>query len=84
MYIINYNLYIIYVNIILNFLIQHFSIQISTAMIAEFEKWANHYGYTFLDVDHSIKYPDTVNKISGIIEEITDIIQNGYDGNGDK
>ena len=51
---------------------------------AEFEKWANHYGYTFLDVDHSIKYPDTVNKISGVIEEITDIIQNGYDGNGDK
>ena len=49
-------------------------------MIAEFEKWANKYGYTFLDVDHSIKYPDTVNKISGVIEEITDIIQNGYDG----
>lgn len=65
-------------------LIQHFSIQISISMIAEFEKWANHYGYTFLDVDHSIKYPDTVNKISGVIEEITDIIQNGYDGNGDK
>lgn len=65
-------------------LIQHFSIQISAAMIAEFEKWANHYGYTFLDVDHSIKYPDTVNKISGVIEEIADIIQNGYDGNGDK
>ena len=65
-------------------LIQHFSIQISAAMIAEFEKWANHYGYTFLDVDHSIKYPDAVNKISGVIEEITDIIQNGYDGNGDK
>lgn len=65
-------------------LIQHFSIQISTAMIGEFEKWANHYGYTFLDVDHSIKYPDTVNKISGVIEEITDIIQNGYEGNGDK
>lgn len=65
-------------------LIQHFSIQIFAAMIAEFEKWANHYGYTFLDVDHSIKYPDTVNKISGVIEEITDIIQNGYDGNGDK
>lgn len=65
-------------------LIQHFSIQISAAMIAEFEKWANHYGYTFFDVDHSIKYPDTVNKISGVIEEITDIIQNGYDGNGDK
>lgn len=65
-------------------LIQYFSIQISTSMIAEFEKWANHYGYTFLDVDHSIKYPDTVNKISDVIEEITDIIQNGYDGNGDK
>ena len=65
-------------------LIQYFSIQISTAMIAEFEKWANHYGYTFLDVDHRIKYPDTVNKISGVIKEITDIIQNGYDGNGDK
>lgn len=65
-------------------LIQYLSIQISTSMIAEFEKWANHYGYTFLDVDHSIKYPDTVNKISGVIEEITDIIQNGYDGNGDK
>lgn len=65
-------------------LIQYFSIQISIAMIAEFEKWANHYGYTFLDVDRSIKYPDTVNKISGVIEEITDIIQNGYDGNGDK
>ena len=65
-------------------LIQYLSIQISTSMIAEFEKWANHYGYTFLDVDHSIKYPDTINKISGVIEEITDIIQNGYDGNGDK
>ena len=65
-------------------LIQYFSIQISTAMIAEFEKWANKYGYTFLDVDHSIKYPDTVNKISGVIEEIEDIIQNGYDGNGKK
>lgn len=65
-------------------LIQYLSIQISTSMITEFEKWANHYGYTFLDVDHSIKYPDTINKISGVIEEITDIIQNGYDGNGDK
>lgn len=65
-------------------LVQHFSIQISTAMIAEFEKWANRYGYTFLTVDHSIKYPDTINKISDVIEEITDIIQNGYDGNGDK
>lgn len=61
-------------------LIQHFSIQISTAMIAEFEKWANKYGYTFLDVDRGIKYPDTVNKINGVIEEIEDIIQNGYDG----
>ena len=70
--------------LIIVILIQHFSIQISTAMIAEFEKWANHYGYTFLDVDHSIKYPDTVNKISSVIEEITDIIQNGYDGNGDQ
>lgn len=65
-------------------LIQYFSIQISTAIIAEFEKWANHYGYTFLDVDHSIKYPDTVNKISSVIEEIEDIIQNGYDGNSGK
>lgn len=70
--------------LIIAVLIQYLSIQISTSMIAEFEKWANHYGYTFLDVDHSIKYPDTVNKISGVIEEITDIIQNGYDGNGDK
>ena len=65
-------------------LIQHFSIQISTAMIAEFEKWANHYGYTFLDVDHSIKYPDTVNKIGGVIDEIEDIVKNGYNGNGGK
>ena len=65
-------------------LIQHFSIQISTAMIAEFEKWANKYGYTFLDVDHSIKYPDTVNNISSVIEEIEDIVKNGYDGNGGK
>lgn len=70
--------------LIIIILIQYFSIQISTAMIVEFEKWANKYGYTFLDVDHSIKYPDTVNKISDVIEEITDIIQNGYDGNGDK
>lgn len=70
--------------LIIVIIIQHFSIQISTAMIAEFEKWANKYGYTFLDVDHSIKYPDTVNKISDVIEEIADIIQNGYDGNGDK
>lgn len=65
-------------------LIQHFSIQISTAMIAEFEKWANKYGYTFLDVDHSIKYPDTVNKIGGVIDEIEDIVKNGYNGNGGK
>lgn len=65
-------------------LIQYFSIQISTAMIAEFEKWANRYGYTFLDVDHSIKYPDTVNKISGVIEEIEDIVKNGYGGKGGK
>ena len=65
-------------------LIQHFSIQISTAMIAEFEKWANHYGYTFLDADHSIKYPDTVNKIRGVIDEIEDIVKNGYNGNGGK
>lgn len=65
-------------------LIQHFSIQISTAMIAEFEKWANKYGYTFLDVDHSIKYPDTVNNINSVIDEIEDIVKNGYDGNGGK
>lgn len=65
-------------------LIQHFSIQISTAMIAEFEKWANHYGYTFLDADHSIKYPDTVNKIGDVIDEIEDIVKNGYNGNGGK
>lgn len=65
-------------------LIQYFSIQISTAMIAEFEKWVNRYGYTFLDVDHSIKYPDTVNKINSVIEEIEDIVKNGYDGKGDK
>lgn len=65
-------------------LIQYFSIQISTAMIAEFEKWANHYGYTFLDADHSIKYPDTVNKIGSVIDEIEDIVKNGYNGNGGK
>ena len=65
-------------------LIQHFSIQISTAMIAEFEKWANHYGYTFLDADHSIRYPDTVNNIKSVIDEIEDIVKNGYDGNGGK
>lgn len=65
-------------------LIQYFSIQISTAMIVEFEKWANRYGYTFLDVDHSIKYPDTVNKINSVIDEIEDIVKNGYDGNGGK
>lgn len=65
-------------------LIQHFSIQISTAMIAEFEKWANHYGYTFLDADHSIKYPDTVNRIGDVIDEIEDIVKNGYNGNGGK
>lgn len=68
--------------LIIVILIQHFSIQISAAMIAEFEKWANHYGYTFLDVDYSIKYPDTVNKISSVIDEIEDIVKNGYDGNG--
>lgn len=60
--------------------IQHFSIYVSTAMIAEFERWANKYGYTFLDVDHSIKYPDTVNNINSVIEEIEDIVKNGYDG----
>lgn len=65
-------------------LIQHFSIQISTAIIAEFEKWANKYGYTFLDVDRSIKYPDTVDKISSVIKEIEDIVKNGYDGKGGK
>ena len=70
--------------LIIVILIQYFSIQISTAMITEFEKWANRYGYTFLDVDHSIKYPDTLNKISGVIEEIEDIIKNGYNGNGGK
>lgn len=70
--------------LIIVILIQYFSIQISTAMIAEFEKWANRYGYTFLDVDHSIKYPNTVNKINSVIEEITDIVKNGYDGNGGK
>lgn len=70
--------------LIVTILVQHFSIQISTAMIAEFEKWANHYGYTFLDVDHSIKYPDTVNKIGSVIDEIEDIVKNGYDGNGGK
>lgn len=65
-------------------LIQHFSIQIFTAMIAEFEKWANRYGYTFLTVDHSIKYPDTVNNINSVIDEIEDIVKNGYDGKGGK
>lgn len=70
--------------LIIIILIQYFSIQISTAMIAEFEKWANHYGYTFLDADHSIKYPDTVNKIGGVIDEIEDIVKNGYNGNGGK
>ena len=70
--------------LIIVILIQYFSIQISTAMIAEFEKWANRYGYTFLDVYHSIKYPDTINKISGVIEEIEDIVKNGYNGNGGK
>lgn len=65
-------------------IIQHFSIYVSTAMLAEFEKWANKYGYTFLDVGHSIKYPDTVNKISSVIEEIEDIVKNGYDGKGGK
>lgn len=70
--------------LIIVILIQYFSIQISTAMIAEFEKWANRYGYTFLDVDHSIKYPDTVNKISSVVEEIEDIVKNGYNGNGGK
>mgnify|MGYP002515663216 FL=1 len=60
--------------------IQHFSIYVSTAMIAEFERWANKYGYTFLDVDPSIKYPDTVNNINSVIEEIEDIVKNGYDG----
>ena len=70
--------------LIIVILIQYFSIQISTAMIAEFEKWANRYGYTFLDVDHSIKYPDTVNKINSVIDEIEDIVKNGYDGNGGK
>ena len=64
--------------------IQNFSIQISTAMIAEFEKWANKYGYTFLDVDRSIKYPDTINSISSVIGEIEDIVKNGYDGKGGK
>lgn len=70
--------------LIIVILIQHFSIQISTAMIAEFEKWANHYGYTFLDADHSIKYPDTVNKIGSVIDEIEDIVKNGYNGSGGK
>lgn len=66
--------------LIIVILIQYFSIQISTAMIAEFERWANRYGYTFLDVDHSIKYPDTINKINSVIDEIEDIVKNGYNG----
>lgn len=70
--------------LIIIILIQYFSIQISTAMIVEFEKWANKYGYTFLDVDHSIKYPDTVNKIGSVIDEIEDIVKNGYNGSGGK
>ena len=44
-------------------LIHYYAVWVSTAMIAEFEKWANKYGYTFLTVDHSIKYPDTVSII---------------------
>lgn len=70
--------------LIIVIIIQYFSIQISTAMIAEFEKWANKYGYTFLTVDHSIKYPDTVNNINSVINEIEDIVKNGYDGKGGK
>lgn len=70
--------------LLVNALIHYYAAWVSMTMIAEFEKWANKYGYTFLNPDRSIKYPDTVNKISGVIEEITDIIQNGYDGNGDK
>lgn len=66
--------------LLINALIHYYAAWVSTAMIAEFEKWANKYGYTFLDVDRGIKYPDTVNKINGVIEEIEDIIQNGYDG----
>lgn len=61
-------------------IVQHFAIYVSTAMLAEFERWANKYGYTFLTADRSIKYPDTVNKISSVIEEIEDIVKNGYDG----
>ena len=70
--------------LLINALIHYYAAWVSTAMIAEFEKWANKYGYTFLDVDRGIKYPDTVNKINGVIEEIEDIIKNGYDGKGDK
>lgn len=65
-------------------LIHYYAVWVSTAMIAEFEKWANKYGYTFLTVDHSIKYPDTVNNIKSVIDEIEDIVKNGYDGNGGK
>lgn len=65
-------------------LIHYYAAWVSMTMIAEFEKWANKYGYTFLTPDHSIKYPDTVNKISGVIEEIEDIVKNGYNGNGGK
>ena len=70
--------------LLINALIHYYAAWVSMAMIAEFEKWANKYGYTFLTPDHSIKYPDTVNSISSVIDEIEDIVRNGYDGKGGK
>lgn len=59
--------------------IENISIQIATKFIAEFEKWANKYGYTFLTTNHVLESPD---KVMSVINEIEDIIKNGYDGKG--
>lgn len=61
--------------------IENISIQIATKFIAEFEKWANKYGYTFLTTNHILESSD---KVMSVISEIEDIVKNGYDGKGDK
>ena len=58
-------------------IVENFSIKIATRFIAEFEKWANKYGYTFLDTNHVLESPD---KVMSVIDEIEDIVKNGYDG----
>ena len=59
-------------------IVENFSIEIAARFLAEFEKWANKYGYTFLDTNRALESPD---KVMSVIDEIEDIVKNGYNGN---